>query len=100
MMNIKVTQNEEITTLALSGRLDTTASPALQDALMPKLGHKKHVVLDFAKLDYISSAGLRVLLLGEKTAKAQEGKQTLTNVSPDVMGVFEMTGFSTILHFE
>jgi len=100
MMNIKVTQNEEITTIALSGRLDTTASPTLQDALIPKLGYKKHVVLDLAKLDYISSAGLRVLLLGEKTAKAQSGKQTLTNVSPEVMGVFEMTGFSNILHFD
>ncbi|MDR0295533.1 MAG: STAS domain-containing protein [Prevotellaceae bacterium] len=99
-MKIKVLQNEEKTTLTLTGRLDATTSQALQDALMPHLGKNKHVELDLAKLAYTSSAGLRVLLMGEKTAKAQEGRLTLVNVTPEVMEVFEMTGFSGILHFE
>jgi len=99
-MKIKVTQEEEKTTLALSGKLDATTSPTLQDALMPQLGVNKHVELDLAKLVYTSSAGLRVFLMGEKTAKAQGGRLTLVNVSPEVMEVFEMTGFSGILHIE
>ena len=99
-MNIKVIQNEEKIALALSGRLDAITSPKLQDALMSKLGNKKHVELDLAKLEYISSAGLRVMLMGEKTAKANSADLTIVNVSPDVMEVFEMTGFSGILHFE
>ncbi|GHU49204.1 anti-sigma factor antagonist [Clostridia bacterium] len=99
-MNIKVTKGDEKTILALSGRLDATTSPQFQEALMPNLGNNQHVELDLSKLAYISSAGLRVLLMGEKKAAVQGGSQTLVNVSPDVMQVFEMTGFSKVLHFE
>ena len=99
-MNINITRNEEKTTLALSGRLDTTTFPKLQDILIPEIGDAIHIELDLAGLVYISSAGLRVLLLGEKTAKAKGCRQTLINVSPDVMEVFEITGFSNVLHFE
>ena len=96
-MNITKTQENQITTLALSGRLDTMTAPQLQEVLIPLLEQGNQVVLDFAKLDYVSSAGLRVLLLGAKSATAHGGKQNLENVSPEIMEVFEMTGFSNVL---
>lgn len=99
-MNIAKTKNDDTTTLALSGRLDTTTAPQLQETLIPEFDHSKNVVLDFAELVYVSSAGLRVLLMGEKTAKAKGGRFTLIHVSSEIMEVFEMTGFSGILHVE
>lgn len=96
-MNITKTQNGDKTVIALSGRLDTTTAPQLQEILIPEFNTSKQVELDFAGLAYVSSAGLRVLLMGEKTAKAKDGSMTLTHVSPEIMEVFEMTGFSGIL---
>lgn len=99
-MNIAKTTKDDTTTLALSGRLDTTTAPQLQETLIPEFDSSKNVVLDFAELVYVSSAGLRVLLMGEKTAKAKGGRFTLIHVSSEIMEVFEMTGFSGILHVE
>lgn len=99
-MNITKTQNGENTTFTLSGRLDTTTAPQLQEVLVPEFDTVKSITLDFAELAYVSSAGLRVLLMGEKTAKAKLGRQTLVNVSDEIMEVFEMTGFSDVLHIE
>lgn len=96
-MNITKTQSGDKTILTLSGRLDTTTAPQLQEILIPEFSASKQVELDFAELAYVSSAGLRVLLMGEKTAKAKDGSMTLTHVSPEIMEVFEMTGFSGIL---
>ena len=99
-MNIIKTQTGDGINLALDGRLDTTTAPQLQEALIPEFDNAKEVRLDFTGLAYVSSAGLRVLLMGEKTAKAKSSKQTLVNVSKDIMEVFEMTGFSAILNIE
>ncbi|MCL2700055.1 MAG: STAS domain-containing protein [Defluviitaleaceae bacterium] len=99
-MKIVKTQDGDKTTFALAGRLDTSSAPQLQEQLIPELGEANTVVLDFAELGYVSSAGLRVLILGQKTAKAKGSKQTLVNVSSDIMEVFEMTGFSSVLHIE
>ena len=96
-MTINKTQNGDKTILALSGRLDTTTAPKLQDALIPAFDEAKHVELDFAELAYVSSAGLRVLLMGAKTSKAKGCEQTLINVSSEIMEVFDMTGFSDVL---
>ena len=96
-MNINMTQDGKKTTLAVSGRLDTTTAPKLQDALLPEFDTAKQVELDFAELIYVSSAGLRVLLMGEKEAKAKGGSMTLTGVSDEIMEVFEMTGFADML---
>lgn len=96
-MNITKTQTEGKTVFALSGRLDTTTAPQLQDVLIPEFDASKQVELNFADLAYVSSAGLRVLLMGEKTAKAKGGSMTLVHVSSEIMEVFEMTGFSDIL---
>lgn len=84
-------------TFSIDGRLDTTSAPQLQDVLIPAFSEASSITLDFGGIAYVSSAGLRVLLMGEKTAKAKGGEMTLLNVSADVMEVFEMTGFSDIL---
>ena len=96
-MNISKTQNGDNTTLALSGRLDTSTAPQLQEALIPEFDNVKQVELDFSGLAYVSSAGLRVLLMGQKTAKSKGASMTLRNVSDEIMEVFEMTGFANIL---
>lgn len=97
-MNISKMQNDGKTVFTLSGRLDTTTSPQLQEVLLPEFDASKHIELNFAELSYVSSAGLRVLLMGQKTAKSKAASMTLSNVSPEIMEVFEMTGFSAILN--
>jgi len=96
-MEIKKTQADDKTLFVLDGRLDTTSAPKLQEVLIPEFDVISHVELDFTKIAYVSSAGLRVLLMGVKTAQAKGGQQTVIGVTPDVMEVFEMTGFSDIL---
>jgi len=96
-MTINKTQENGKITLALDGRLDTTTSPRLQDVLIPALNETTQVELDFTKLAYVSSAGLRVLLIGQKMAKAKNASMTVSGVSEEIMEVFNMTGFSDIL---
>lgn len=96
-MNIQKKQNGDKSIFTLSGRLDTTTAPQLQEVLIPAFDEAKQIELDFSGLAYVSSAGLRVLLMGQKTAKAKGGAMTLTNVSAEVMEVFEMTGFADML---
>ncbi|MDR2786466.1 MAG: STAS domain-containing protein [Treponema sp.] len=86
--------------ISLEGRLDTTTAPELQEQLIPEFDKVKHIRLDFKQLVYVSSAGLRVLLLGEKTAKAKGGTMRLVNVSQEIQEIFEMTGFSEVLTIE
>ena len=83
--------------LRLEGRLDTTSAPAAQDVFMKAAGEYSKIALNFSTLDYVSSAGLRALLALQKQVNRTGGSLTLTNVSPVVMEVFEMTGFSGIL---
>ena len=83
--------------LSLKGRLDTITSPKLQEVLQEILTSDEKTELDFAGVDYVSSAGLRVLLQGQKTAQAMEKSMVLKNISPEVMEVFDVTGFSGIL---
>ena len=96
MLNINKTKENQSAIVSLEGRLGTVTAPELEKelhALRPGLTELK---LDFAKLDYISSAGLRVLLSAQKVMNKQ-GEMTLTNVSETVMEIFEVTGFSDIL---
>lgn len=79
-------------TVTVSGRLDTLTSPKLEEEL--KLSGVEKLIFDFEKLDYISSAGLRVMLGAQKTMMAQ-GEMELLHVSPVVREVFDMTGFSS-----
>ena len=83
-------------TIAVSGRVDTTTSPELEQAVFENTDGITDLVLDLKEMSYISSAGLRVLLKAEKKMKAQ-GEMRLINVNNDVMEILDMTGFSDIL---
>ncbi len=85
--------------VALEGRLDTTTSPQLDSELKSVLEGTTDLVLDFEKLEYISSAGLRVILTAQKTMNKQ-GKMLIKNVNDTIMEVFEVTGFADILTIE
>lgn len=98
-MKISKQQNGTSLTLALEGRLDTTTAPQLEAELNQSLDGVQALTLDFAALDYISSAGLRVLLSAQKRMNKQ-GEMKLTNVNETVMEIFEVTGFSDILTIE
>ena len=82
--------------ISLEGRLDTTTAPQLEAEFKQSLGGITSLELDFGKLEYLSSAGLRVILAAQKTMNKQ-GKMTLRNVSESIMEVFEITGFVDIL---
>lgn len=86
-------------TIALEGRLDTMTAPELEAELNQSLGNADSLTLDFSKLEYISSAGLRVLLSAHKIMSAKGGMK-VTNVNEIVREVFEVTGFADILTIE
>lgn len=98
-MTITKTQNGTALTLALEGRLDTMTSPDLEAELNKSLPGADSLTLDLSKLDYISSAGLRVLLSAHKLMSAKGGMK-VTHVNEIVQEVFEVTGFSDILIIE
>ena len=98
-MNIKKSQNADVMKIALEGRLDTTTAPALEAEVKASMDGVSHLVFDMEKLDYVSSAGLRVLLSAQK-AMAKKGDMKLINVNEIVMEIFEVTGFSDILTIE
>ncbi len=85
--------------LAVVGRLDTTTAPQLEAELKRELEGVRTLTLDFAGLEYLSSAGLRVLLVAQKTMN-QQGKMVIHNVNETVAEIFEVTGFSDILTVE
>lgn len=82
--------------VAITGRLDTTTAPALEEDLKPALDGVSELNLDFSGLEYISSAGLRVLLSVQKIMNKQ-GSMKISNVIPEIMEVFDITGFTDIL---
>ena len=86
-------------TIALAGRLDTTTAPQLEDELKKSLPGVEHLVLDFAALDYLSSAGLRVLLAAQKIMNKQ-GDMVVRHVNETISEIFEVTGFCDILTIE
>ena len=98
-MTITKTQNDSTLLIALEGRLDTTTSPDLEKELKEVLPGVTELTLDLEKLEYISSAGLRVLLAAQKTMSKQ-GAMKLINVNEIIMEIFEITGFSDILTIE
>ena len=98
-MTIEKKQNGTALEIALEGRLDTMTAPELEAELNQSLGSAESLVLDFSKLEYISSAGLRVLLSAHKMMSAKGGMK-VTNVNEIVQEVFEVTGFADILDIE
>ena len=99
MLNLDKKQENEKLTVVLEGRLDTTTAPELEKLLQESLPGVTELVLDFAKLDYISSAGLRVLLAAQKTMTKQ-GSMKLQHVNESIMEILEVTGFVDILTIE
>ena len=98
-MMIEIKKNIEETIIEIVGRLDTTTAPALDKVICEDIGDTKNLVLDFKGLEYISSAGLRVVLSAQK--KMQKiGGMKVVNVCEAVMEVFEITGFADVLVIE
>lgn len=98
-MTIEIKKNQEETIIEIVGRLDTITAPTLDKTINEDIGDTKNLVLDVKGMEYISSAGLRVLLSAQK--KMQKiGTMKVTGVCAAVMEVFEMTGFADILVIE
>ena len=95
-MDINVTKNNDALVLALVGRLDTTTAPEFEKALDENIDGVTGLTIDLAGTEYISSAGLRVLLKAQKAMNAQGG-MVVSNVCPEIKEVFDITGFSEIL---
>ena len=98
-MTIEIKRNAEELVLQIVGRLDTTTAPALEKTIMENISGIKNLILDFKALEYISSAGLRVLLSAQKKMQ-KRGAMKVKNVREEIMEVFEMTGFADILTIE
>ena len=98
-MTIEKKINGEALTLIVSGRLDTQTAPELEKELDSTLSGLKELVFDFANLEYVSSAGLRVILKAQKVMNMQ-GSMKLTGVNDSIMEVFDITGFLDILTIE
>ena len=99
MLNIEKKPNGAELTVALTGRLDTTTAPQLESAVKESLDGVTALTFDMDALEYISSAGLRVLLSAQKIMNRQ-GEMKVTHVSETIMEIFEVTGFSDILTIE
>ena len=98
-MTIEIKKNAEATVIEIVGRLDTITAPALDKTIREDIGDTKNLVLDVKGMEYISSAGLRVLLGAQKMMQ-KIGSMKVINVCESVMEVFEMTGFADILVIE
>ena len=99
-MNISRCDQTKKVVFELSGRLDTLTSMMLQNSIIREFETASHVILDFKQISYISSIGLRALLSGEKVAKTKGLKQTLINVSENVMDMLRITGLNRVLTVE
>lgn len=95
-MTVKQKKENNKLTIYISGRVDTTTAPDLSEYLKDALNGVQELVLDLKEVDYVSSAGLRVILFAQKTMNAQ-GSMVVTNVNNDIMETFELTGFTDIL---
>jgi len=99
-VEIKENKKDAVVLLELKGRLDASTSPKFQKKILSVIeGGEKNLVIDFSDLDYISSAGLRVLLLGAKKLQSVDGKIVLACLADHVKEVFDIAGFSVIFPF-
>lgn len=96
-MTIRTKQDDGEITLSIEGRVDTNTSPQLQKEILESFQRAKRVILDFEKVAYISSAGLRALLIGQKTANSKNAAMELIHVSGMVQSVLQSVGFTQIL---
>ncbi|MBO4497484.1 MAG: STAS domain-containing protein [Lachnospiraceae bacterium] len=99
-MNITETRDGESITLSIEGRVDATTSAQLQNAILVAFQKVRNLVLDFGQCEYVSSAGLRALLIGQKTAQSKGGQMKLINVGESFMAVLKLSGFDSIITIE
>lgn len=100
-MKLNITQNGKTVTASVDGRLDTMTSPELEKGLAPYFAEQGiELTLDCKDMEYISSAGLRIVLMAHKSIAAKGGRFILSNLNKEVRSVFDMTGFSRILTIE
>ncbi|MDD5941292.1 STAS domain-containing protein [Fibrobacter sp.] len=95
---VKVSENDGTMTLALQGIIETSTAEAFEIEMAAACSKSKNLIADFDKVNYISSAGLRVLLISQKKMIAEKGKMTLINLHDNVRSVLEDTGFTSILN--
>jgi len=98
-MEISKVLNEGKLIVMVKGRIDTVTSPELEKEVVLNLDGVKTLTFDFSEVEYISSAGLRVILAASKVM-AKQGYMNLINVPQDIKDIFEMTGFSEVLNIE
>lgn len=98
-MTIEKIANGTELTVNLAGRLDTTTAPQLEAEMQASIPGVEKLVMDFAALEYLSSAGLRVLLASHK-AMSKQGKMVIKNVNETISEIFDVTGFSDVLNIE
>ncbi len=98
-MTIETSAVDKALEVKVSGRLDTTTAPQLEQALKEAIGDNELLTLNFEELEYLSSAGLRVILAAQKTM-AKQGKMVVQHVNETIMEIFEVTGFIDILTIE
>ena len=99
-MNIDKNYNDKELTLTVEGRIDTLTSKELEDEITAELGNFDSLILDFANLEYSSSAGLRVLISTQKKLKADNIPMIIKNVTDSVNEIFRMSGFDKIMKIE
>lgn len=98
-MTINKEMNDQVLSVHIEGRLDTTTAPELEESLKDSIDETKELILDLENLEYMSSAGLRVLLSAQKQM-SQQGSMKVINVNDTIKEIFEVTGFDSILTIE
>ena len=100
VMNILKNYDEKELTLSVEGRIDTITSQELDNEINAEIGNFDSLIMDFANLEYISSAGLRVLIATQKKLKQDDIPMTIKNVNDTINEIFRMSGFDKILKIE
>ncbi|MCR4562506.1 MAG: STAS domain-containing protein [Bacilli bacterium] len=96
-MNIKTKKEDKVLSVIVGGRIDTNTAPELSEFLKANMPEAHDLVLDLEGVDYVSSAGLRVILFAQKTMSGKGGTMKVAHVNHDIMETFELTGFTDIL---
>ena len=99
-MEVNNKRIEDVLTITVEGRLDSATAPALEDSMRTIMDGAKEIIFDFTKLEYISSAGLRILLATQKIMNKTDGKLKVIGINAAVQDIFEATGFDEILTVE
>lgn len=99
-MEVNNKRVDDVLTINVEGRLDSTTAPVLEDSMRTIMDGAKEIIFDFTKLEYISSAGLRILLATQKIMNKTDGKLKVVGINDEVKEIFEATGFNEILTVE